>query len=59
MWPLSKLEPIVDDSCQNFEDYGRADFGVQQLPLFNLLRPEDVDWRDVPFVIRRWKMIEH
>ena len=27
-----------------FEKYGRANFGVQQLPLFNLLRPEDVDW---------------
>ena len=25
-------------------EYGRANFGVQQLPLFNLLRPEDVDW---------------
>ena len=28
----------------NLEEYGRANFGVQQLPLFNLLRPEDVDW---------------
>ena len=44
MWPLSKLEPFVDDSCQNFEDYGRANFGVKQLPLFNLLKPEDLDW---------------
>ena len=28
----------------NLEEYGRANFGVQQLPLFNLLKPEDVDW---------------
>ena len=28
----------------NLEEYGRANFGVQQLPLFNLLRSEDVDW---------------
>ena len=27
-----------------FEKYGRENFGVQQLPLFNLLKPEDVDW---------------
>ena len=27
-----------------FEKYGRVNFGVQQLPLFNLLKPEDIDW---------------
>ena len=29
---------------RNLEEYGRANFGVQQLPLLNLLRPEDVGW---------------
>ena len=24
---------------------GRANFGVQQLPLFNLLEPEELDWK--------------
>ena len=42
--PLSRLEQIEMMLCQNFDEYGRANFGVQQLPLFNLLRPEDVDW---------------
>ena len=28
----------------NLEEYGRENFGVQQFPLFNLLKPEDVDW---------------
>ena len=41
---LSNFEPCEDDSCQVLKEYGRANFGVQQLPLFNLLRPEDVDW---------------
>ena len=29
------------------------------LYLFNLLKPEELDWRVVPFVTRRWKMIGH
>ena len=27
------------------EKYGRENFGVQQLPLFNLLTPEELDWQ--------------
>ena len=33
-----------DLTWQFFDEYGRANFGVQQLPLFNFLRPEDIDW---------------
>ena len=29
----------------NLEGNGRANFGVQQLPLFNLLEPEELDWQ--------------
>ena len=42
--PLSHFEQFEDHSLTNLEEYGRANFGVQQLPLFNLLKPEDVDW---------------
>ena len=31
---------VQDESLRN----GSENFGVQQLPLFNLLKPEDVDW---------------
>ena len=34
----------VTCNLKKLEKYGRANFGVQQLPLFNLLRPEDADW---------------
>ena len=38
------LGEFCDLAWQFLEEYGRANFGVQQLPLFNLLRPEDADW---------------
>ena len=38
---------------------GREKFGVQQLPPFNLLKPEELDRHVLPFVTRRWKMIGH
>ena len=41
MQPLGNFEALT---WQFLEEYGRANFGVQQLPLFNLLRPEDADW---------------
>ena len=31
----------------------RENFGVQQLPLFNLLKPEELDWGVLPFETRR------
>ena len=41
--PILKIRenPRVVISCEK----GRANFGVQQLPLFNLLEPEELDWR--------------
>ena len=35
---------ILKHDLAILEEYGRENFGVQQLPLFNLLRPEDADW---------------
>ena len=35
---------ILKLDLENLEEYGRENFGVQQLPLFNLLEPDDVDW---------------
>ena len=52
---LDVLEYLVSKYLQN----ERANFGVQQLPLFNLLKPGELDWRVLSFVTRRWKMIGH
>ena len=43
-WTVQSFEWFWIMMLPNLEEYGRANFGVQQLPLFNLLRPEDVDW---------------
>ena len=42
---LSHLEPFEDHILRNIKEYGRENFGVQQLPLFNLLEPEELDWQ--------------
>ena len=44
LWTVQPLGRFWSMFFENLEEYGRANFGVQQLPLFNLLRPEDVDW---------------
>ena len=36
------LNPFEAWSCQIFEEYGRANFRLQQFPLFNLLRPGNI-----------------
>ena len=56
----SKPNPILSprDLVRKFLISERENFGVQQLPLVNLLKPEELDWQVLPFVTRRWKMID-
>ena len=45
IWPiLEQSWAIWRFFLQYFEKYERENFGVQHLPPFNLLKPEDVDW---------------
>ena len=41
---LGNLEQIEDLQEYVFEQNERENFGVQQMPLFNLLKPEELDW---------------
>ena len=41
---LSQLEQLRTSKSMFLCKNGRANFGVQQLPLFNLFKPEDLDW---------------